>query len=69
MPSQIQPELNALDSLKVLAISNSRISSEIPRTLVGCKSLKIVDFSSNNLLGNLNDAITKWSNLKYLTLA
>jgi hypothetical protein len=37
--------------------------------LAGCKSLEIVDFSSNDLSGPLNDAITKWTNLRYLSLA
>ncbi|KAK9292114.1 hypothetical protein L1049_020072 [Liquidambar formosana] len=45
------------------------MAGEIPLTLAGCKSLEIVDFSSNNLSGALNDAITKWSNLRYLSLA
>jgi hypothetical protein len=45
------------------------ISGEIPQTLAGCKSLEFVDFSSNNLSGILNDAITKWSNIRFLSLA
>ncbi|ESR41808.1 hypothetical protein CICLE_v100136032mg, partial [Citrus x clementina] len=69
LSGEIQPELDALDSLKILDISNNQISGEIPLTLAGLKSLEIVDFSSNNLSGSLNDAITKWTNLKYFSIA
>lgn len=65
----IQPEFDALDSLKILDISGNAFYGEIPLTLAGCKSLEIVDFSSNHLSGSLNDAMTKWTNLRYLSLA
>ncbi|KAL0382552.1 UNVERIFIED_CONTAM: Receptor-like protein CLAVATA2 [Sesamum calycinum] len=66
---EIPPELDALDSLKLLALGNNLISGEIPLTLAGCKSLEIVDLSFNNLSGSLNDAVAKWSKLKFLSLS
>ncbi|KAM3200406.1 receptor-like protein CLAVATA2 [Capsicum annuum] len=69
LSGEIQPVLDALDSLKIFDIGNNKISGEIPLTLAGCKSLEVVDLSYNNLSGSLNDAITKWPNLKFLSLA
>ncbi|KAG4925654.1 hypothetical protein JHK87_051194 [Glycine soja] len=51
-----------------LDISNNRFSGAIPLTWLDA-NLEIVDFSSNELSGSLNDAITKWTNLRYLSLA
>ncbi|KAF6174725.1 hypothetical protein GIB67_008780 [Kingdonia uniflora] len=47
----IQPEFDALDSLKVLDICNNMFSGKIPLTLAGCKSLEVVDMSFNNPSG------------------